>query len=88
MKIVFFRTPKPHQFNYPPRYYDAEKEHWEMRKRELGLSSDGKSDLRSSINTSWNRLRKSDRSRKKKAEISVLIYLLIVIALIYFIFFA
>jgi hypothetical protein len=88
MKIVFFKTPKPRQFNYPPRYYDAEKEHWEMRRRELGLSSDGKNDFRSSINASWGRLRKKDRSNKKKAEMSVLIYLLIVVALIYFIFFA
>ncbi|MCB0805844.1 MAG: hypothetical protein KDC05_08605 [Bacteroidales bacterium] len=88
MKIVFFRTPKPRQFKYPPRYYDAEKERWEQRKKELGLSEDGKTDFSSRINSNWNRFRKSDHSRKRKAEMSVLIYLFIVALLIYFIFFA
>ncbi|MCB2222283.1 MAG: hypothetical protein KQI35_18010 [Bacteroidetes bacterium] len=87
MKIVFFRTPKPRQFSYPPRYYDEEKEHWEMRKKELGLSGEGNTDFRSMISNNWRRVRKSDRSRKKKAEMSVLVYLFIVAILIYFIFF-
>jgi hypothetical protein len=87
MKIVFFRTPKPKQFSYPPRYYDAEKERWEQRKKELGLSSDGQTDFGSRITSNWNRFRKGDRKRKRKAEMSVLVYLLIVAVLIYFIFF-
>jgi hypothetical protein len=87
MKIVFFRTPKPRQFSYPPRYYDEEKERWEMRKKELGLGGEGNTDFRSMISNNWRRVRKSDRSRKKKAEMSVLVYLFIVAILIYFIFF-
>ena len=87
MKVTFFRTPKPKQFNYPSRYYDAEKERWEQRKRELGLS-DEKADFRTQLNTNWKKFRKRDKQRKKKAEASVLIYLIIVAILIYFMFFA
>jgi len=89
MKIVFFRIPKPKQFSYPPRYYDEEKERREQRKRELGLTTDGtKTDFRSQVGTNWRRLRKSDSNRQKKANISVIIYLLIVAMLVYLIFFS
>ena len=86
MKITFFRTPRPKQFTYPPRYYDPEKERWEQRRRELGLS-DEKADFKSQISTNWRRFKRHDRERKKKAEISVLVYLFIIAILIYFIFF-
>lgn len=86
MKITFVRTPRPKRFKYPPRYYDEEKERWEQRKRELGLS-DEKADFKSQVATSWKRVKRHDRDRRKKAEASVLIYLLIVAILIYFVFF-
>ena len=86
MKITFFRTPRPKQFHYPPRYYDEDKDRWEQRKRELGLSEE-KADFRSQVTANWRRFKHHDDRRKKKAEISVLIYLLIVAMLIYFIFF-
>jgi len=86
MKVTFFRTPRPKKFSYPPRYYDAEKERLEQRKKELSLSGE-KKDFKSQLNTSWRRVKKHDHQRKKKAEISVLIYLLIVSILIYFVFF-
>jgi len=88
MKIVFFRTPKPKRFSYPPRYYDEEKERWEQRKKELGLAGAGKADFSSRISSNWKRFRKSDHTRKKKAEMTVIIYLFIVAALIYLVFFA
>ena len=60
----------------------------EQRRRELGLAGDGsKTDFRSQVGTSWRRLRKGNSNRQKKANISVLIYLLIAAILIYFIFF-
>lgn len=86
MKVVFFRTPKPKQFAYPPRYYDAEKERREQRRKELGLS-DEKADFQSRVSANWSRFRKTDKARKKKAELSVLFYLFIAAALIYFVFF-
>lgn len=89
MKVVFFRVPKPKQFKYPSRYYDEEKERKELRKRELGLAGDGsKIDFRSQVGDSWKRLRKSDSKRQKKAQMSVVVYLLIVAMLIYLIFFS
>lgn len=87
MKVTFFRTPKPRQFKYPPRYYDEEKEQREQRRRELGLS-DEKADFRAQVSANWKRMRKKDTQRKKKAEFSVIIYLFIVALLIYFMFFA
>ncbi|HPE54848.1 MAG TPA: hypothetical protein P5514_10290 [Bacteroidales bacterium] len=87
MKIVFFRTPKPKQFSYPPRYYDEEKEHRAMRRKELGLDDRGDTDFKTMLNHNWNRMRNSDRSRKKKAEMSVLVYFFIVAILVYIIFF-
>jgi hypothetical protein len=87
MKIVFFRTPRPKQFSYPPRYYDPEKERFEARKKESGI--DGRRpDLRSQIQNNWRRMRNTDRSTKRKSEMSVLVYLFIIGILIYFIFFA
>ena len=89
MKIVFFKIPKPKQFKYPPRYYDAEKEHWEQRRKELGMVRNGEnSDFKSQMGSSWKRLRRSDIKRQKKANRSVLVYLLIVAIIIYFVFFA
>jgi type VI protein secretion system component VasF len=86
MKITFFRIPKPKQFQYPPRYYDEEKERREQRRRELGLSGE-KPDFRSQISTNWRRINRHDRKRRQTAGISVFVYLLIVAMLIYFIFF-
>lgn len=47
LKFSFFRTAKPRQFDYIPRYYDPEKERREERRRELlgpdpDETSDGK----------------------------------------------
>jgi hypothetical protein len=88
MKLIFFHTPKPKQFHYSARYYDEEKDRIEQRKKALGLESDGDSgDLRSRISSGWNKFKKTDRRTQKKANISVLVYIFVVILLIYLIFF-
>ncbi|MCD4791562.1 MAG: hypothetical protein K8R37_16335 [Bacteroidales bacterium] len=88
MKLVFFRIPKPKQFNYPSRYYDEEKERWDRRRKELGITKDGeKTDFKSQVGYNWKRMRKVNAATQKKANMSVLIYFLIAAALIYFIFF-
>jgi len=88
MKIVFFKTPKPKQFNYKPIYYDQEKEELEERKRQLGIDTgDGKNpDLKSMIARNWRR-RDRDPSRKKSSKISLFIFLIIIIFLLYVFFF-
>jgi len=88
MKFVFFNTPKPRQFNYPARYYDEEKERMEKRKRELNMGgSETSDDFRSQLSSGWQKYKKGERGRQKKANTSVLIYIFIVIILVYIIFF-
>lgn len=88
MKLVFFRIPKPRRFNYPPRYYDEEKERLERRKKELGIGgSNGKAgDHRANLSGEWQRLRYRDRTRRKSRQISLLVYILLAAILMYFIF--
>ena len=89
MKIVFFKIPKPKRFAYPPRYYNEEKERLERRKKELDRYSNGKNlDFETNVRENWKRFRKSDKDRQKKANMSVLMYLIIAAILIYFVFFA
>jgi hypothetical protein len=88
MKLVFFNTPKARQFTYPARYYDEEKDKREQRKKELGLSgTETKGDFRSELDKGWQRFRTGEKGRQKKANMSVLIYIFIVIILVYIIFF-
>ena len=88
MKLVFFNTPKARQFTYPARYYDEEKDKREQRKKELGLGgTETKGDFRSELDKGWRRFRAGERGRQKKANMSVLIYIAIVIILVYIIFF-
>jgi type VI protein secretion system component VasF len=87
MKIVFFKTPKPKRFELRTRYYDEEKEYWEQRRRELGITKDGsKPNFKSLIGKDWKRMRKSSSSRQKKANITVAIYIAVVVALLYYFF--
>lgn len=55
MRFTFFRTPKPKEFNYSPRYYDEERERLEQRKAELGLDStlSPKESLRLQMKKRW-----------------------------------
>lgn len=86
---MFFRTPKPRRFKYPPRYYDEEKERLERRKKELGIGnqSDTGGSQRADLSGEWQRLRRRDSTRRKSTQISVLVYLIIAAILLYFIFF-
>jgi hypothetical protein len=88
MKIVFFKTPKPKQFNYKPIYYDAKKEALEERRRQLGIGTgDGKNpDLKSMLARNWRR-RDRDPERKKSSRMSLFIFLIIILFLIYVFFF-
>ena len=86
MQITFFRTPKPKQFNYKPRYYDEEKERQEQRRKELMGDGQGNTiNIRRQIERRW---RKEDRqNRDKSRRMNVLVYILVAVILIYFIFF-
>ncbi len=88
MNFVFFKRPKPKQFNYIPRYYDPVKEELEERKRRLGLLSDGdhKERMRAEIRRKW-RVEKSPASRNF-FYIRIFIYLAFIALTLYFIFFS
>jgi len=87
MKIVFFKRPKPRQFNYIPRYYNKEKEEREQRKKELGITnSDNAGDkLRAEIQRKWRYERQ--KSKSATSELKTVLYLVIIGLLIYLIFF-
>ncbi len=85
MQIVFFRRPKPKQFDYKPRYYDEEKERKEKRRKELEQSGSGDTSfMKSEINWRWRRIDKKNRGKAR--GINLLIALAIIALLVYFIF--
>lgn len=86
MGITFFHTPKPRRFEIKPRYYDPQKEEWEMRKKALGLSDDADKEflLRSRIQHRWGQER---RAAKKRTDLRrLIIFIFLVLILIYIIF--
>lgn len=94
MKIVFFKRPKPKQFDYKPRYWDPEEEEFQRRKRELdGDDNDDKTEghsreeLRSQINTQWRRRHTPEEGGRSNNMMKLFIYALIIFFGIYFIFF-
>ena len=89
MRFVTFRTPKPKQFKYKPRYYDEEKEAIEKRKAELGYDSEVShhESLRLQMSRRW---RKTDNEYKRSGLsrfISYFFVVFIVVGGVYLIFF-
>jgi cytoskeletal protein RodZ len=86
MKFLLFKTEKPKQFEYKPRYYDPEKEALEQRKKRMGLSADQdhKEQLRIQMQYEWNR-REKHRKRQRNSTIRLLVFVALVILLTYWI---
>ena len=87
MNIVFFRRPKPKQFNYIPRYYDPVKEEMEKRRKELGLLSEGDPHerLRAEMRRKWRA--EGARRADRKNTIRVIMYLFLLFISVYLFFF-
>jgi len=87
MNIVFFKRPKPKKFNYVPRYYDAEKEELERRKKELGLleGGDQRELFKAEMRRKWRAEGdgKSDRSNM----VRIIMYLFVLFISVYLFFF-
>lgn len=85
MRIVFFKTGKPKQFDYKPRYWDEEKERQEdIKKRTISFENPTRESISREIDMRW---RRADRKNRSKAKgINLLVYLVIVLLLLYFIF--
>ncbi len=81
MRITFFKTPRPKEFNYIPRYYDQQKEEAEERRRriekELGMSGEG--GFRTSITRGSMQRRMTD---KRKANRTSVIRLLLIVGIL------
>ncbi len=82
MRITFFKTPRPKEFHYIPRYYDKRKEETEERQRrierELGISDDGK--YVPGITRGSMQRRFTERKRGNRSSI---IRLLVIIAILF-----
>ncbi len=86
MEIVFFKRPRPRNFEYKPRYYDEEKERREERRKALEDAEKGiSSTLRYDIERRW---RMADRKNRNKSRgVNLLVYLIVAALLAYFVFF-
>ena len=85
MRISFFKTPRPGQFEYKPRHYDPDKEKREKRKKELGLSSNDNSlDRKEELHRKWRR--NSMDNKQHRAGVNIWIFLFIAVLLTIFVF--
>ena len=89
MRFVTFRTPKPKQFKYKPRYFDEDIEALEKRKAELGYDSkvSHQESLKLQMAKRW---RKSDSGYERSTISKMMTYLVIgfiIVGGIYLIFF-
>ena len=93
----FFHTPGTKKFSFKPRFYDPDKEERENReeriKEELGIVDDKKKDLKNYRPRVKGQFRNPDAWQSKssaparKAQNKRLIWLLIILALIFYLFF-
>jgi hypothetical protein len=84
MNIIFFKRPKPRQFNYKPLYYDPEKEEAENRKKAIS-SDDPRERMRAEIRRRWHADRKSASGGLNMVR--VFIYIAFAAFALYLIFF-
>lgn len=85
MKVTFLKTAKARKFDYKPRYYDAQKEAEEKRKKEIeeNIKNPDRINLRREMERKWGR---RDRTRSKSKAYSMAIYVILLIAILYFYF--
>ncbi|PKP50406.1 MAG: hypothetical protein CVT94_02050 [Bacteroidetes bacterium HGW-Bacteroidetes-11] len=84
MKIVAFKTGKPKSFNYRPVYYDKKKDEMEERLKRYKEPKEAEEDrLRTRIKESWHQ---REVKTKKLSTKTFYIYIIVALALIYYIF--
>ena len=89
MRFVTFRTPKPKQFKYKPRYYDEEKEALEKRKAELGYDSEVShhESLRLQMSKRWRKTDNEYKRSRLSRFISYFFVVFVAVGGVYLIFF-
>ena len=87
--MAFFYKHKPRGFNYIPRYYDPEKEAWEQKKAEAGLSSNlsHEEQLRMEMRKKWGVEKNTETpSERRSRTVRTLAIVAIVAIAFYYIF--
>lgn len=83
----FFYKHKPRGFNYIPRFYDPDKEAWEQKKAEAGVSSSlsHEEQLRLQMRKKWGANKSSDdpAERKYKTMRAIIIGAVVLFAFYY-----
>lgn len=89
MRFVIFKTPKPKQFSYKPRYYDEDRERLEQRKAELGLDSkvSRHEGLRLQMRRRWKNAEEGTGKNRLSKVIYYSFYAFVIIGGVYLIFF-
>ena len=87
MKIIFFKRPKPRQFNYRPFYYNPETEEAEERRKELEAlrSTDRSERMRAEFRRRWKKGKTPPE--RNTAVFKATFYLIIAGFTVYLIFF-
>ncbi|MFH1000497.1 MAG: hypothetical protein V1783_06620 [Bacteroidota bacterium] len=82
MKVTFIKTRKPKQFSFKTRFYDAQKEADEKRKKEIEdkIKNPDRVDFRKEISQKWGR---EDRVRSKSRKYALYVYIVILAILLY-----
>lgn len=83
MKITFNKVQKPRQFSIKTRFYDAEKEAEEKRKKELEdkIMNPDRINIREEIKQKWGR---EDRLRSKSKKYALYVYIIFLLLILYF----
>jgi hypothetical protein len=89
MKFVSFRTPKPKQFKYIPRFYDPDKEALEQKKAAMGLEStvSHRENLRLQMHRRWRKNNRDEGRSKSSLMVSYAIYAIVIVGGFYLLFF-
>lgn len=82
MKVTFIKARKPKQFSFKTRFYDAQKEADEKRKKEIEdkIKNPDRVDFRKEISQKWGR---EDRVRSKSRKYALYVYIVILAILLY-----
>lgn len=89
MKISFFKTAKPKEFNYSPLYYNERKEELEKIRKSVEVKEGGDTVERMRVNLerSWRNRRDRQQHKAPVSRIRLLAYLAAIALFIYFMFF-
>lgn len=89
MRISLFRRPKPKQFEYKPLYYDKRKEELEQVQQQYANPEEARKieAIRERLERRWD-IHRNHKGKGKSSNSMLILYLLLVGAVVYLLFFA